>query len=232
MSSSRFSLARHAFAQLTVGTRWALPVGWLLILLGYLGPWIAHATAALSLTGADMGEFVKFLPDVVAGTVSVSRQSFYLPPLLLVVSIALLANEPRLAFPLWIRVPTMVAGIFASLQLLPPAWFPTGLLTPEFQLQTLAIGISWVLLASFWWLRRLPSWLTAGTSALAAAAGFCLLLWQFLAIKASIDQVYSVQPRIGWGFGVSLAGLAVVAAASVLLIWLHQSRWRNLWPTP
>jgi hypothetical protein len=39
-----------------------------LAILGYFGPWVDHKTAALVLTGQDMGEFVKFLPEVRTGT--------------------------------------------------------------------------------------------------------------------------------------------------------------------
>lgn len=39
--------------------------------------------AGLQLIGLEMGEWVKFLPQVQAGQINVSRNLFYLPPILL-----------------------------------------------------------------------------------------------------------------------------------------------------
>ena len=78
-SSSEAATAARTGSRLAV-VRLLLPLGWLLAAIGYYGPWIAHATAALTLSGADMAEFVKFLPAVQDGTLAVARQLFYLPP--------------------------------------------------------------------------------------------------------------------------------------------------------
>lgn len=44
-----------------------LMVGILLLLTGYFGPWIDHEVAGLVVTGLDLGEYVKFLPEVRSG---------------------------------------------------------------------------------------------------------------------------------------------------------------------
>jgi len=197
--------------------RTLLSAGWVLAALGCYGPWIAHPTAALTLSGVDLGEFVKFLPDVVDGSLKVIRQSFYLPPFAVVVSVALLIGSQQLRFPWYLRALGLILAIPVSLQLLPPAWSPSTLLTAEFRLQTLALALSWLVLAGFWLLGQLPSLLTGAVSAVLSLAAIVLPAWQFLTVKPAIDEVYLVPPAIGWGFPVCMIGLAFMAAGSVTL---------------
>ena len=195
-----------------------LPLGWLLAAVGYFGPWIAHPTAALTLSGVDMGEFVKFLPGVLDGSLKVTRQLFYLPPWTVAVTVALLAGSRRLRYPRLLQVAFVLLAVPVSLQLLPPAWSPASLLTPEFRLQTVALGFSWLLLASF---RPLGRWLAprlAGAlSAILALLAALLAAWQFWIVKPAIDQVYRRPPPVGWGLGLCLAGLAILAVAGAIL---------------
>ena len=71
-----------------------LPLGWVLAAIGYFGSWLSHPTAALTLSGVDMAEFVKFLPEAIDGSLSITRQLFYLPPFAVVAGIALLVGSP------------------------------------------------------------------------------------------------------------------------------------------
>lgn len=198
--------------------RWLLPVGWVLAATGYFGPWVAHVTSGLTLSGVDMGEFVKFLPGVLDGTLTVTRQLFYLPPFAVAVSIALLVGSRRLNYIWPVRILALLLAVPVSLQLLPPAWSPSSLTMAEFRVQTLALGICWLMLAGFWLLGRLPSWLTGSVSAGLAIAAIGFSAWQFLAVKTAIDEVYRVAPPIGWGFPLCMGGLAILAAGSVILV--------------
>jgi len=194
------------------GIRWLLPAGWALAAAGSYGPWVAHKTAALALSGTDLGEFVKFLPD---GTVV--RQLFYLPPLAVVIGVALLACSRQMGYPPPLRLLLLVLAIPVSLQLLPPAWSPASLITPEFRLQTAVVGFCWLLLLASPLLGRLPvrfTGLLTGALAIAAAG---LAAWQFLAVKPAIDRLYGTPPPIGWGFYLCLIGLAAVAGAGMAL---------------
>lgn len=198
--------------------RWLLPVGWGLTAIGFLGPWVAHSTSALALSGADMAEFVKFLPGVLDGAIPLVRQWFYLPPLAIAASIALLIGSRPLRYSGLLQILGLLLGFSASLQLLPPAWSPSSLMAAEFRTQVLGLGASWLLLAGFWLLRRLPFWLLGSLS-----AGFCLIalalpLWQYLIAKPAIDMAYNAAPNAGWGLFVCLVGLAATAAASGLAL--------------
>lgn len=54
-----------------------------IILAGYFLKWLPHPTAGLSFIGIDIGEWVKFLPEVRAGELGITRNAFYLPPITL-----------------------------------------------------------------------------------------------------------------------------------------------------
>lgn len=212
--------------------RLLLPMSWGLASVGYFGPWVAHSTAALTLSGMDMGEFVKFLPGVLDGSLAVIRQLFYLPPLAIVVSVALLLGSRRLSYPWLLQTLILTLAIPVGLQLLPPAWSPASLMTSEFRLQTIALGISWLLLAGFWFWGGLPSRLTSLLSAAIAVAATGLCVWQFMVVKPAIDGVYVDPPSIGWGFILCMAGLGIMAMASVMLVAQIRVRSRNPWSNP
>jgi hypothetical protein len=197
--------------------RLLLPVGWLLAAVGYYGPWIDYSTAALTLSGVDIGEFVKFLPGVLEGSLAVIRQLFYLPPVAIVLSVALLVGSRQLRYPWPFRVLMLGLAIPVSMQLLPPAWSPDSLRTAEFRAQTIALGVCWLALASFWLWGSLPAWLTGSLSASLALAALVLSVWQFGLAKPAIDGVYRTAASFGWGFYLCQAGLASIAVASVWL---------------
>lgn len=199
--------------------RFLLPAGWLLAAIGYYGPWIAHRTAALSLSGVDMGEFVKFLPGAANSSPAAWRQLFYLPSLAVVIGVALLIASRVLAYPWPVRFLALVGAVPLSLQLLPPAWSPASLLTPEFRLQALALALCWLLLAVHWLFARLPAWATSLPAALLALAATALPAWQMIQVKPAIDAVYGQAPPIGWGFYLCLLGLLAMALASSGLAW-------------
>ena len=200
--------------------RLLLPAGWVLATIGYFGPWIAHETAALTLSGVDMGEFVKFLPPVMNGSLRIVRQLFYLPPAAVVFGVAMLACSRRLRYPRILQVLALALAIPVSLQLLPPAWSPVTLLSAEFRLQAVSMAILWLLLAGTCFWGRLGLRLLGVLSATVALAAAILSAWQFVLAKPTIDSVYSATPSAasaGWGFYACTAGLAMMALAGGLM---------------
>jgi hypothetical protein len=165
-----------------------------------------------------MAEFVKFLPEVLEGSLTITRQVFYLPPFAIVVGIALLVGSRHLRYPLLLQLLLLLAAVPVSLQLLPPAWSPASLLTSEFRLQTVALAASWLLLACWWLWRRLTVLLTGSLSVGLSLLAVVLPTWQLLVVKPPVDKVYGNPPSIGWGFLVCMAGLAFVMATTVLLV--------------
>jgi hypothetical protein len=193
------------------------PVGWALAAVGYFGPWITHETAALTLSGVDMGEFVKFLPSVLDGSLEVVRQLFYLPPVAVVFGIAMLTCSRRLRYQTIVRVLALALAVPVSLQLLPPAWSPFTLMSAEFRLQAVGMATLWLLLAGTCFWGRLSVRLLGVLSALVALAAAILSAWQFKLAKPAIDGVYSTTTGTGWGFHVCIAGLAAMVVVGVLM---------------
>lgn len=210
--------------------RLLLPLGWALAGIGYYGPWIRHPTAALTVSGVDMGEFVKFLPDVLDGSLSIVRQVFYLPPFALVIGIALMIGSQRLEYPRLLRLAILILAVPTSLQLLPPAWSPATLMTAEFRLQAMGLALCWLLLAGSLLMRQVPLRFTGSLACILALAAAATTAWAYLLIKPSIDHVYATVPAVGWGFAVCQAGLALTALACLALVLQRLRPSRTPWP--
>ncbi|HUW12177.1 MAG TPA: hypothetical protein VM537_20795 [Anaerolineae bacterium] len=197
--------------------RAALVLALLLALVGYFGPWVAHKAAALVLTGQDMGEFVKFLPDVRSGQLRVVRELFYLPLLAGSLGLVLSAGNRRLQYRRPIRWLLAVLAAPAALSMLPPAWTPQLMMTSEFrwQLAAIALCLGCVLCSPL--LKRVaPLVLEVITLALALAAG-SIPVWQFLRLRPAIDAVYGRPVTLGWGLWLMPAGFGLVVVVLALL---------------
>ncbi|MFB0534424.1 MAG: hypothetical protein ACETWR_05530 [Anaerolineae bacterium] len=204
-----------------------LILGLALAIMGYFRPWVDHKTAALVLTGQDMGEFVKFLPEVRAGTVPMIREFFYLPPFAAALCLILLMASKRLAYPLVVRAVMLLAVLGLAWAMLPPVWTPQLLLTAEFRKQTVAIAFCLLLLIVHPILRYLPprrcpehsrrEGLTAVSMMVLALLGAVPPLWQFLSIREAVNRAYGWPVQVGWGLWVTVLGFLIVVAGAVTL---------------
>ena len=202
-----------------------LILGLALAIVGYFGPWVDHKTAALVLTGQDMGEFVKFLPEVRAGTVVMIREFFYLPPFAAALCLILLMASKRLAYPLVIRAIVLLTVLGLAWAMLPPVWTPQLLVTAEFRKQTVAIAFCLLLLIVHPMLRHLSSrWMAVALRRAQDIAMMVLALlgagpplWQFLAIREAVNRAYGWPVQVGWGLWVTVLGFLIVMAGAVTL---------------
>jgi hypothetical protein len=194
-----------------------LILGLALAIVGYFGPWVDHKTAALVLTGQDMGEFVKFLPEVRAGTAPMIREFFYLPPFAAALCLILLMASTRWAYPLVARAVMLLAVLGLAWAMLPPVWTPQLLVTAEFRKQTVAIAFCLLLLIVHPVLRYLPSRLTAAAMMVLALLGAGPPLWQFFAIREAVNRAYGWPVQVGWGLWVTVLGFLIVIVEAVHL---------------
>ena len=192
-----------------------LILGLVLAIVGYFGPWVDHKTAALVLTGQDMGEFVKFLPEVRAGTAPMIREFFYLPPFVVALCLILLMASKRSAYPLVVRAVMLLAVLGLAWAMLPPVWTPQLLVTAEFRKQTVAIAFCLLLLIIHPLLRYLPPRLTAMTIMVLALLGAGPFLWQFFAIREAVNRAYGWPVQVGWGLWVTVLGFLIVMAGAI-----------------
>jgi hypothetical protein len=210
-------LNRHA--------RHLLPLGAVLALLGYFGPWINHAAAGLVVTGLDLAEYVKFLPEMLAGRLPLWREGFYLPLVAVSLALSLHAFDARLRYGWLWRIILLALALVAALNLLPPAWTPQRMLTPEFRQQALVLGALVLAVAISPFLALLPAWLRSGATAFLATLAMWVPVRSFLRIVDDISMLYNHQQSPAWGMYVMLVGLFTLAALGVAALGVrHENR--------
>jgi len=195
--------------------RWLLPLGALLTLAGYFGPWVAHRVAGLVVTGLDLGEYVKFLPVVRAGQVSIWRAGFYLPLVTVSLALSLAAFRPQLRYGWFVRGLLLAIASVAALNLLPPAWNEATFQNPEFRQQIGALLLCLAAAALSPLLALLPGWFSNGLIPLLSAFALWFPLRDFLSVLPAIRELYQQPLQPGWG--VYLLGIGLLLLGSVHL---------------
>lgn len=195
-----------------------LLAGWLLAALGYWGAWVWAAPAGLRVPGIDLAEYVKFIAEVRNGQIRLTREVFLLPLAAISLSMSLLAQRSELRLPPVLRWLFNLLAIPAALAMLPPAWTPSLLTTPEFMKQTVAMVLCIVAAGlAYPWLRRLPLTASAISVAVLAVASLVLPLSAFLKLRAPLDAIYGHPVDFGSGPVLLAGGLLLVASAALLL---------------
>jgi len=192
-----------------------------LIIAGYFGPWVDHKTAALTVTGFELAEFAKFFPQVQGGTVSITRELFYLPFVTAFILLALLAGRStarlaRLIVSLFVTVLFLVALLpYSVVNSVRQALVTHSSLTldPQCtgQLALVVVGTVLTLLAPL--ARRLPRSAWGVLVAFLALAGAMPALWQFALLRPLVVALYGGNGNeplgIGWGLVACVAGFAL-----------------------
>jgi hypothetical protein len=198
--------------------RWTLLGGLLLAAVGAsFAPWVDRPPAALVLTAPDLAEFVKFLPEVRDGSLTVRRLLFLLPLFVATFSLPLVVAARRLAYPRRVRWPVLAAIVPLSLTLLPPVWSPGVLLSAEFRLQTIACVLCLGLIAAARWLGRLPLRPLVVSLVPPSLAAPALGLWQFLVVREAVARAYASPVVPGWGAWVTTVGFALSILGALLI---------------
>ncbi len=197
-----------AFSILLLG---ALAVG----AAGYWGPWVNHRAVALILIGQDLGEFVKFLPEVRSGAMVMVRQFFYLPPFCTCCLLALIASSGwdrhcTLRYPRAIRALCLLAIAPVSLALLPPVVSIPVLKSEEFRLQVIGTLFCLTLIPGAWLTRRLPPPARMAWVGIFGLLGAVPALWQFGVVMPAIQSVYRTPIELGWGVFATGLGFGAV----------------------
>jgi hypothetical protein len=195
---------------------YALLAALLLTTIAYWAPWVDHGAAALRLSGQDLGEFVKFLPQFRRGVERFPRQVFYLPAFAGTCALVILAVARHLSYPRWLRLVLLVWALLLLPGLLPPAWGRVGdLLVPEFRLQGLALLAGGLLIAAHALLRPLPPAAFGPVLSVLVLAGLVPAQIAFWTVRPRIWAAYATPSlRPGWGLWLHLVSwLAVLALA-------------------
>lgn len=213
-----------ADCRLRIADFWLCLVGFVLVVVGYFGPWVPHKSAALTVTGSELAEFAKFFPQVQGGVVSVTRELFYSPLVVASVLLGLLASRStsravRLIVPL--GVATVLLGALlpfpvveaARLAIATPASFvlPPGC---KGQLALVVAGVMLTLLTPL--AHRLPRRPLGILVALLAIAGSVPALYQFALLRPLIVALYDAPLGLGWGLVVCVTGCVLLLLSGIL----------------
>jgi uncharacterized membrane protein YidH (DUF202 family) len=213
----------HRTASHAASPRWLpLILAGFLGLVGYLGPWTPHRAAGLVVTGLDLGEYVKFIPQVMSEQVSLHREIFYLPLLAGSLTASLVAS--RRALPWWGRFGLGLSAIPLALAMLPPAWTPGTLLQPEFRLQTIAILLCLVMVPGILITRYLPDRLILAVIGLLAVAAAVAPAWGYWRVRGAMEELYRHPLAPSWGFWLEIGGFLLLAFLAVAGIFAQRKR--------
>ena len=180
--------------------------------MGYLGPWVAHKTAALTVTGFELAEFAKFFPQVQGGTVTVTRWLFLTPVAASAILFGLVVSKLTTS-PVARLVGTGLAVLLA-LTALPPYGF---YLAPEYRGQ-LILALGGAVLTMLTWLSpRLPRRTGGGLIALLAVAGAVPAFYQFATLCPLLTWLYDVPVSLGWGVIVCAVGFVLLLIGGILI---------------
>ncbi len=198
-------------------------LGLLFMALGYWGRWLSHPVAGLNVLGVDLPEYVKFVPEARYGIIPINRLVFFAMPVTLALGLILFASVQR-PLPLWLRALAGLAAVPVALSMLPPAWTPGLLMTPEFRTQTLVLMA--LMAATFLiplWHHLLPDRLRGLLLSLIA------LLPQF-AFRAfadlhpALEKLYQQPLRSGAGYYFTILGMVLLVFAGLALTKPSQNR--------
>ena len=181
------------------------PVIGVTMLIGHLTAWAQHKTAALSLTGHELGEFTNFTP----GAGVFANEWFYLPAWAAGLALAIAAARSRRPS-VWL---TLMALAVASTQFGLPRF--ERWTNPAFRLQFIVTAVCLIAVVVLGVGLRLAKSADAKALAIAMAALPVLTIVPvtgFLAVRPFIETLYrdTLAPGLGWWLCALASVLAVV----------------------
>ncbi len=190
----------------------------LFLAFGYWGRWISHPVAGLNILGVDLPEYVKFVPEVRYGNIPINRLIFFAMPVSLALGLILFASM-QMRLSVWLRGLAGVLAIPVALSMLPPAWTPGLLMTPEFRTQTIVIMA--LLAATFLiplWKQLIPDWLRGALFILIALAPLPAIS-AFFKLMPALENLYHQPLKAGPGVYFLVVGIILMLISGGLLIY-------------
>lgn len=187
-----------------------LAAGSATIIAGYLAVWLPNVNVGLSFIGIELGEWVKFLPEVQAGRIPGGRNLFYLPPIMVGLVLALCsATWP----PRWQTWGLRGVAVAASLLAFPAVEAILDEPSTEWRLRLALIGLVIVTAAATPLLGRWPR-VSASLAVLAALIGAILPTVAYFAVRPIVAGWLQAPVGVGPGVWLNLAGFVLLAVAA------------------
>jgi hypothetical protein len=191
-------------------------------ILGYLGSWVAHPVVALAVQGADLAEYVKFIPPGKQGGLALPREVFLAPVVALSLTLSLTAG--RGAIRPGVRVLLAAGAVAVALMMLPPAWGPATFRSAEFRPQTIMMALLVVAAVASPLLGQLPDRAVLIAVAVAAALAAVLPALAFRNVLPILELLFRRPVPIGWGPWVTIFAFGFQSGLAVLLAVRTTSR--------
>lgn len=185
-------------------------VGSILVVVGFFGPWIGHATAGLTVTGYELSEFAKFFPQVRGGAVPIRRALFITPLLAGVLSLALVIRRSRLG-PFWRFAATALAALLL-LVVLPPL---QAVLEPQYRLQLILVVGAFLLSLVTPLSRQVSERIRGVLILLLVLIGLAPAAWQAVLFRPLVTTLYGHPIWPGWGVIVCAVGFLVLLVSGL-----------------
>ena len=199
-------------------------LGFTLILLGYLMVWLPHEAAGLSFIGLEIGEWIKFLPQVRSGQLAADRNLFYLPPITLGMMLALwTAGWPNRRWQTWAM--RALAAMVAMLAL-PSVEVVLGEGSDQWLSRLIMVLLVVLVAVLVSLLRRMPRGLGQTISWTAmlilALLGLVLPTVAYLSVRPAVSELLS--DGVGAGPGLWLNGIGHLLVAVAAFTYLLEQR--------
>lgn len=190
-----------------------LKAGFTLILLAYFLVWLPQPVAGLSFIGLELGEWVKFLPQVQAGKYITDRILFYLPPITL--GILLSAWTIGWSNRRWQTWVVRAIAVAISLLAFPPLESIRYESTDQWLSRVMLVILVVVIALLSGMASRLPqrqaAFLKLWIFIIAGLLGAVLPAWTYLAMRPDISVLFGESVSIGPGLWLNAIGHLLVA---------------------
>ena len=197
-----------------------IPVGFTAILVAYFLIWLPQPVVGLSFIGLEMGEWVKFLPQVRSGEIIASRNYFYIPPITLgMMMIAWTVTWPNKRWQTWIVRGLAVAVAFLAF---PSIEAILDELASEWLLRLILVMLVLLLAVLSPLFKRLPpgilikgSWILI---LLLGLIGAIFPTWAYLAVRGPVGDLLRLAVGIGPGVWLNAAGHILLAGTAAYFL--------------
>jgi hypothetical protein len=203
-----------------------LKLGFTAILLGYFVVWLPQPVVGLSFIGLELGEWVKFLPQVRSGEIVAAKDLFYVPPITLSLMILLWTIDwPNRRWKTW---GMRIIAVLVSMLALPAIEVVQNEPIDQWLVRLLAVvlvvgGALAVALINPG-VEKKPRVNVTAVMVCLAALGAMLPTWVYLSVRPAAQQVIGVDVGFGPGFWLNLGGNLMVAIACLLYLGhLHET---------
>lgn len=200
--------------------QFVLRLGFTAVLLGYLLVWLPQPVVGLSLIGLEMGEWIKFLPEVQEGTIFPGRNAFYLPPITL--SLILIMWTARWPSNRWKTWAMRATAVLVALLAFPAIESILGEPRDQWLLRLgLITGVFALALLSPYFKRLPVKWQGAGPLViilLLSLVGMLFPTWMFFALRPVLESLFRTEISFGIGAWLNLMGHLTIAVVVAYLL--------------